>query len=50
MAHVPTAETLRYEIDLRSMSGGRGSFTADHSHYDPVPPQLTEKILAERDS
>ncbi len=34
---VPTSEILRYAIDLRSMTHGRGSFTVTHSHYDPVP-------------
>ena len=30
--------------DLRSMTGGRGRFTAEHSHYDPVPSHLGEKV------
>ncbi|MCC6433810.1 MAG: elongation factor G [Acidimicrobiales bacterium] len=46
-ALVPTAELLRYAIDLRSLSGGRGRFTFEHDHYDPVPAQLTDKILAD---
>ncbi len=45
-AHVPTSEILRYAIDLRSMTGGRGRFTVSHSHYDPVPGHLTDKIVA----
>jgi elongation factor G len=45
-AHVPTSEVLRYAIDLRSMTGGRGRFTMTHSHYDPVPTQLVDKIVA----
>jgi elongation factor G len=45
-AHVPTSEVLRYAIDLRSMTGGRGRFTASQSHYDPVPSHLTDKIVA----
>ncbi len=48
VARVPTAEVLRYAIDLRSMTGGRGRFTMRHSHYDPVPQHLTEKIVAAR--
>lgn len=43
-ASVPTSEILRYSIDLRSMTGGRGRFTAEHSHYDPVPAHLVEKV------
>jgi elongation factor G len=46
VAHVPTSEVLRYAIDLRSMTGGRGRFTREHSHYDPVPAHLTDKIVA----
>ncbi|MGH9056057.1 MAG: elongation factor G [Acidimicrobiales bacterium] len=39
-ALVPTSEILRYSIDLRSMTGGRGSFVAGHDHYDPLPQHL----------
>ena len=46
-AMVPTSEVIRYAIDLRSLTGGRGRFTATHSHYDPAPPNLAEKIVAE---
>ena len=46
-ALVPTSEVLRYAIDLRSITGGRGRFTARHSHYDPAPPHLADKIVAE---
>jgi elongation factor G len=44
-AFVPTSEIMRYAIDLRSMTGGRGSFTADFDHYDPVPSHLVDKIV-----
>ena len=43
-ALVPTSEILRYAIDLRSMTGGRGRFTATHDHYDPVPAHLVDKV------
>jgi elongation factor G len=46
-ALVPTSEVLRYAIDLRSITGGRGRFVATHSHYDPAPPHLADKIVAE---
>ncbi|HWS46278.1 MAG TPA: elongation factor G [Acidimicrobiia bacterium] len=45
-AHVPTSEILRYSIDLRSMTGGRGRYGVQHSHYDPVPAHLVDKIVA----
>ena len=47
-AQVPQAETLRYTIDLKSITQGRGSFTVDFSHYEEVPQHITEKIIAER--
>ncbi|HEY3670652.1 MAG TPA: EF-Tu/IF-2/RF-3 family GTPase, partial [Acidimicrobiia bacterium] len=46
VALVPTSEVLRYTIDLRSMTGGRGRFQASHSHYDPVPSHLVAKVQA----
>jgi elongation factor G len=44
---VPLAEILKYAPDLRSMTSGRGTFTYEHSHYEEVPPYLSEKIIAE---
>jgi elongation factor G len=44
-AQVPMAEFLTYAPDLRSMTGGRGMFTMEFSHYDEVPAQLAEKII-----
>jgi len=44
-AHVPMAEFLSYAPDLRSMTGGRGMFTMEFSHYDEVPAQLAQKII-----
>jgi elongation factor G len=45
-AEVPMAEVLRYALDLNSISGGRGSFTMERSHYEEVPAQLAEKVIA----
>lgn len=45
-AEVPLAEVLRYSFDLTSITGGRGSFQMEHSHYEEVPAQLAEKIIA----
>ena len=47
MALVPTSEIMRYAIDLRSMTGGRGRFSIQHSHYDPVPAHLVDKLKAQ---
>jgi elongation factor G len=46
-AQVPMAEVLRYASNLRSMTGGRGNFTMEFSHYEEVPPHLAERIIAE---
>ncbi len=43
-ALVPTSEVLRYSIDLRSITGGRGRFSAAHSHYDLLPAHLVDRI------
>ncbi len=43
-ALVPESETLRYAIDLRSLTGGRGRFTSEHHHYDVLPANLVEQI------
>jgi elongation factor G len=39
------AEVLRYAPDLRSMTGGRGTFTMEFDHYEEVPSQIAEKIV-----
>jgi elongation factor G len=46
-AQVPMAEFLSYASDLRSMTGGRGMFTMEFSHYDEVPAQIVDKIIEE---
>jgi elongation factor G len=43
-ALVPTSEILRYAIDLRSITGGRGRFTVRHDHYDVLPAHLVDKV------
>ena len=45
-AEVPMSEVLQYALDLNSISGGRGSFIMENSHYEEVPAQLAEKIIA----
>jgi elongation factor G len=47
-ALVPTAEVMRYAIDLRSITGGRGRFTLEHDHYDPLPAHLWDKVKREQ--
>ena len=45
-AQVPMAEILRYAPSLDSMTSGRGSFSIDFDHYEEVPAQIAEKIIA----
>ncbi|HEV2299654.1 MAG TPA: elongation factor G [Candidatus Acidoferrales bacterium] len=45
-AQVPFAEMLSYANDLVSMTQGRASYTMEFSHYDFVPAEIAEKIIA----
>ncbi len=49
-AQVPLAEVLRYAIDLKSITQGKGTFTMEFSHYEEVPPNISKKIIAEREA
>ena len=44
IAQVPSSELTRYAIDLRSITGGRGRFTTEFSHYEPMPAHLVDKV------
>ncbi len=44
-AQAPLAEVQRYATDLRSITQGRGTFTMEFSHYEEVPPHLTQEII-----
>jgi elongation factor G len=46
-AQVPLSETLRYAVDLESLTAGRGAFSMSFSHYEEVPSNLAEKIIAD---
>ncbi len=45
-AQVPQSEVLLYAADLTAMTGGLGKFTLEFSHYEEVPAQIAEKIVA----
>jgi elongation factor G len=46
-AMVPEAEVLTYSTTLRSMTGGRGSYTLRFDHYDEVPDHIAQPIIAD---
>ena len=46
-AQVPMAEMLTYETTLRSMTGGRGGYSMEFSHYEEVPAFIAEKVIKE---
>lgn len=45
-AQVPMAEMLTYEQHLTSVTGGRGTYHMEYSHYDEVPAHQQQKIIA----
>jgi elongation factor G len=49
-AQVPQAEILRYAIDLKSLTQARGTFTVSFSHFEETPPNIQQKIIAEKEA
>lgn len=47
-AQVPLAEILRYTTDLRSITGGRGVFSMEFSHYEVVPARIAQEVIEAR--
>lgn len=46
-AQVPQSEIFRYVTELRSITGGRGTFEMEFSHYEQVPAHIAQKVAAE---
>ncbi len=44
-ALVPLAEVLTYAPELRSLTGGRGTYSMEFSHYEEVPPHIAKEII-----
>jgi elongation factor G len=44
---VPLAEMFQYSTTLRSLTQGRGTYSMEPASYEPVPPNIAEKVLAE---
>jgi elongation factor G len=47
-AQVPLAEIQRYTIDLKSMTQGRATYVMTFDHYEEVPANITQKLVAAR--
>ena len=45
-AEIPMAEITTYATELKSMTGGQGSYTIEFSHYDIVPSSVAQQIIA----
>ena len=46
-ADVPLSALSDYHTELKSLTGGQGAFTMEFSHYDPVPHNIQEQLVAE---
>jgi elongation factor G len=46
--NIPMAEVGRYSTELKSMTGGEGTFTLELDHYAPVPAFVRAEIIAAR--
>lgn len=46
LAIAPMSEVQRYVLDLNAMTAGRGSFVMEPSHYEEVPGQIADKLIA----
>jgi elongation factor G len=45
-AQVPLAEVTQYNSQLKSVTGGRGSYSMSLSHYEVVPSNVQQQIVA----
>jgi elongation factor G len=46
-AQAPLAEVMQYQSQLKSVTGGQGSFVMEFSHYEPMPPQVQQQIVSQ---
>lgn len=46
-ARIPLAELFKYSTSLRSMTQGRATHHREFSHYDPMPHDVTQKVIAQ---
>ena len=45
-AQAPLSELEHFPARLKSLTAGHGSYSMEFSHYEPAPPQLTQKLVA----
>jgi elongation factor G len=46
-AQAPLSEVMQYQSQLKSVTGGQGSFVMEFSHYEPVPPHVQQQIVSQ---
>jgi elongation factor G len=46
-AQVPLSEVASYNSQLKSVTGGQGSYSMELSHYDPTPPNIQQQVIAQ---
>jgi elongation factor G len=44
---VPLAEVTQYNNQLKSVTGGQGSYSMELSHYEPVPSNVQQQVIAQ---
>jgi len=47
IAEIPQAELAKYAAELRSITGGQGSFSMEFCRYDVVPSSVAQKVIAD---
>ena len=46
-AQVPLSEVMNYNSQLKSVTAGQGSYSMELSHYEPVPPNVQQQVVAQ---
>jgi len=46
-AQVPLSEVANYNSQLKSITGGQGSYSMELSHYEPTPPNVQQQVIAQ---
>ena len=46
-AQAPLSEVMQYQSQLKSVTGGQGSFVMEFSHYEPAPPTVQSQLVAQ---